>query len=266
MSGEDNTMSLERKTISLTRAKALTDADKPGTFEGFAAAYGNVDRDGEIIERGAFANSLPKFLREGVIAWQHDWAIPIGKPLEAREEDAGLYLKAVLSQTACGKDALMLLRDGVIQKMSIGYRVKGSAKLSEEQARQRLGDAGYEAAMREMPPWMEGVIRVLADIDLFEVSLVTVPANPAAVITGVKAIDAAKSITTVREFEEFLRDVVGFPNAAAVTIASKGFAALQRDSARADEGQTDEGELAEKRLAAARQYAALEARLSGVSL
>lgn len=173
----------EYKTLSFKMGN--NDGLEPDCFQGYGAAFGNCDGVGDIIERGAFAATLADFLAAGVIAWQHDWTEPIGKPLDAYEDQTGLFIKARLSQTARGKDALTLLRDGVIGKMSIGYTVEGYKILSDEEGCALLGETGYEAALRTVPWWQDGV-RVLTAIKLYEISLVTVPANPAAVVTGVK--------------------------------------------------------------------------------
>lgn len=173
----------EYKTLSFKAGN--TDGLAENEFQGYGAAFGNVDGAGDIIERGAFAATLPDFLSSGVIAWQHDWTEPIGKPLDAYEDNNGLYLKARISQTSRGADALTLLRDDVVSKMSIGYTVEGYRVLSDDEGRALLGDAAYEQALRSVPWWQDGV-RVLTQIKLYEVSLVTVPANPKAVVTGVK--------------------------------------------------------------------------------
>jgi HK97 family phage prohead protease len=178
----------EYKTVAFKATVTPTEGDdaglQPNQFEGYAATW-DLDDVGDIIEKGAFANALEYFLSDGAVCWQHDWTEPVGKPLEAREDDEGLYLKGNISLTTRGKDALILLRDGVVTKLSIGYETLGYRVLSDDEGRELLGDAGYEAAMRNVP-WYRDGLRVLTDIKLYEVSLVTIPANPMAAITGVK--------------------------------------------------------------------------------
>jgi uncharacterized protein len=177
------------------------------SFAGYAAAFGNVDRTGEVILPGAFTRTLPEFLKSGLIAWQHDWSTPIGKPTTAHEDATGLYLEAKISDTTAGRDALTLLRDGVISKMSIGYAVKGYRVLSEDEGRLLLG-AGYDAAVRDLPPWADG-IRALTDIDLYEASPVSVPANNRADITAVKEWLQADH-SNADHYEAALAVVTGF--------------------------------------------------------
>jgi len=94
-----------------------------GTFEGMASFFGNEDLVGDIVAKGAFKRTLQERGDKIFVAWMHDWATPIGKPVEIREEKDGLYIKARISQTTAGRDALTLLRDGVIKELSIGYDV-----------------------------------------------------------------------------------------------------------------------------------------------
>lgn len=157
-------------------------------FAGYAATFGVLDRVADLIVPGAFRETLPTFLKEGIIAWQHDWKEPIGKPIEAFEDQNGLFVKAVLSETQRGRDVRTLLQDGVIRKLSIGYEVlEAEEDVSIEQVqgilKRELSDEEQYAASRYP-------IRILKRIKLFEVSPVSVPANPAAVITQVKQVKA----------------------------------------------------------------------------
>jgi uncharacterized protein len=178
---------LERKAISVS---LKADSLKEGEFAGYGAAFSNLDRVGDIIAPGAFKDGLQEFLANGFIAWQHDWATPIGKALEAHEDENGLFIKAKISDTAQGKDALTLLRDGVIKKLSIGYRIKDAEFFDS------LDELAAYARNNSIPlklDNLEGVmggVRLLKQIDLYEISLVTVPANPAASVTAVKELDA----------------------------------------------------------------------------
>jgi HK97 family phage prohead protease len=159
---------------------------KDGEFEGYGAAFNNLDSTGDIIMPGAFKDTLTEFLKTGVIAWQHSWRDPIGKPMECHEDEKGLFLKGKISETTRGKDALTLLRDKVVQKMSIGYRTLDSEWFD---SLDKLAAFASAHGMRLKLEDLEGVfggVRVLKSIKLYEVSLVTVPANDQADITAVK--------------------------------------------------------------------------------
>lgn len=168
--------------------------DGDGAFEGYASVYNVVDSGMDVVERGAFTKSLEA--RKPKMLWQHDMAQPIGVWDEIREDEKGLFVKGrLLEGVAKGKEAIALLRGGAIDSMSIGYRTKQSI------------------------PEGAGRIRRLIEVDLFEISLVTIPMLDAAKVTGVK------SMKTIREFEGKLRDV-GFSIKEARAIAAAGFKGL----------------------------------------
>ena len=208
----------------------------PGSFEGYGAVFGNVDRGGDMIEPGAFAKSLAMMEMQGIglppMYYNHDrFNGTIGIWESMSEDRNGLSVKGRLIglDTEFGKVNYARVREGACKGMSIGYRVppNGSRKGSG-----RMGEPA----------------RVLKQIDLREVSIVDDPMNPAAKMNFVKASWAdwapAEEIKTIREFEDFLRDA-GFSRAAAKSIAVGGFKA-QPDPRDED----DVGEHIRKRLAA----------------
>jgi HK97 family phage prohead protease len=156
-------MTLENKIFEIEELKA-DDADGLLTFEGYAAAFNNVDSQKDIILPGAFTKSIASRGDEIVLLWQHDTREPIGKG-QIREDKRGLFLKGTLSRTDAGVKAHTLLKDGVIRQMSIGYSPKDW----------------------EIDP-KKGV-RQLKEVALWEASLVTFPANDKATITNVKSLE-----------------------------------------------------------------------------
>lgn len=137
------------------------------TVEGYAAAFGNVDLGKDIIHPGAFSKTLAERGNKVRFLWQHDTHEPIGKPVEMREDNAGLFMKAIISDTARGRDALALLRDGAINGLSIGYdAIPGGTDFSKSE---------------DGEP-----IRNLRELRLWEVSLVSMPMNEMATITALK--------------------------------------------------------------------------------
>jgi HK97 family phage prohead protease len=184
---------------SAFQLKALED---DGTFSGYGAVFGNVDKVMDVIKKGAFKRTLREHKAAGSrpkLLWQHDTRQPIGAFDAVKEDDTGLYVEGRLAlKTRQGGEAYELLKMEAINGLSIGYwpvEWKWDDK--------------------------EGV-RTLLDVDLFEISLVTFPANPAAAVAAVKASNRCK---TVRDFEAFLRDEGGFSLAASKAIASNGFKA-----------------------------------------
>ena len=186
-----------------TSFELKAEPDDSGTFEGYASVFGVTDRGADIVMPGAFQKSLAE--RKVRMLWQHDTREVIGIWSEVKEDERGLFVKGrLLGDVAKGKEAISLLKAGAIDSMSIGYR---TVEASEE-----------------------GRVRKLHEVDLYEVSLVTFPMNELTQVTAVK------SITTERDFENFLRDA-GFSRKEATAIALHGFKASQRDAGRGDESE-----------------------------
>lgn len=140
----------------------VKDIDEQGIFEGYAAVFGNIDRTGDVIEPGAFRKTLQENPQLPIL-WQHNPAEPIGLTVAAVEDNKGLRVKGQLNlETARGREAYALIKQGVLRGLSIGY------------------DTIKEA-------W-EGTTRKLKEIRLWEWSLVTFPANPLAQVEAVKAV------------------------------------------------------------------------------
>lgn len=133
-------------------------------IEGHAAVFGNRDSYGDIIQPGAFARTLTNGDRGRVkVLWQHNSSDPIGKPLEMREDDRGLFVRARIADTTLGRDAMALFDAEVIDELSIGYDAVGE-EIDNEKG-----------------------VRYLTEIRLWEFSPVTWAANELAKITSVKS-------------------------------------------------------------------------------
>lgn len=176
--------------------------DDVGTFEGYASVYGNLDLGGDIVEKGAFKEFERTSDGQIRILSQHKTHDPVGKA-QLIDSDQGLIVKGrLLLSIAKAREVYELMKAGIVEGLSVGYDV--------------IQPGGSE---------MKKGVRHLKSLKLFEVSLVTFGMNPLARLTGVKAAE----ITTIREFEEFLRDVGGYSQAEAKRIASGGFTALVRE-------------------------------------
>lgn len=177
--------------------------DESGTFEGYGAVFGNKDRDGDIVARGAFSDSLKAGMP--ALLWQHDQKAPIGRFDEVREDDKGLYVKGKLAMHGRGLEAYELLKMGALNGLSIGFVTK---------------EASRDPATST---------RTISKADLMEISLVTFPANELARVNSVKA---AKDIdrlgnpaSDTRSFERMLCEN-GFSRSRAKAITAKGFKAV----------------------------------------
>ena len=177
-------------------AVKMTSANEQGLFTGHASAFGNVDLEGDIIEPGAFTSTLADGHVIKLLA-QHDMARPIGKVIKATEDSKGLRVEGYISPTAEGRDYRQLVKDGVINEMSIGYvPVKTS-----------VDDRG---------------IRHLWEVELKEISLVSNPANPAATIQEYKS-EGGKPMSNISELSvEQLQETIAQATVAAVQAALGG--------------------------------------------
>ena len=184
---------LSRKSYPM-EIKEISDE---GYFSGYGSVFDVVDDWDDVIVRGAFAETLRR--KTPVMLWQHDSANPIGVYERIHEDDIGLWLEGrLLLDIEKGREAHILLKNRAIRGLSIGFL-----------------PLAWEDEMRSRKK-----IRVLKDIDLWEVSLVTFPANPKAVVDEVK---------TVRGLENFLRDA-GFSRAEAKAALAAVRADSQRDA------------------------------------
>ncbi len=159
------------------------DNDEEGVFEGHAAVFNDVDRQANIIMPGAFKKSLHKRPAKKVkMLLGHDQKAMIGVWESMKEDSTGLFVKGrLLMQLQSAQETLILLKEGVLDSMSIGFHTV----LDQFDNKRRALN--------------------LLEIDLFEVSLVAIPAQPGALVTSVKNI-APEEITTKRQLEEVLRD------------------------------------------------------------
>lgn len=175
-------MKIERLQTRL-EVKAVDDT---GRIEGYGSIFGNIDLGDDIVEAGAFAESLDGYKARGdaiPMLWQHNSSEPIGVWDTYAEDERGLKLAgAVLTETTRGRDAYAFLKHKAVSGLSIGFQVKGS---------------DYDK--------MTGIRRI-QKADLWEVSVVTFPMNTAARVEGVKFRDAIAEMG-VKEIERaLLRD------------------------------------------------------------
>lgn len=196
-------MKPENKFIDFNLSVKSEDVKDTGLFTGYASTFGgDPDSYGDIIAPGAFARTLHAggYGGNGIkMLWQHDTHEPIGVWNVLREDSAGLYVEGQLALlTELGKRAYELLKLGALNTMSIGFRIK-SYEYDEDKD-----------------------IRTLTEIELYEISLVTFPANTNATITAVKTAveDIRQAEGSERELEMLLREATGFSKSAAKYLVS----------------------------------------------
>ncbi|QBQ97865.1 HK97 family phage prohead protease [Paraburkholderia pallida] len=154
------------------------DVRKSGSFSGYASVFGNVDSTGDIVDRGAWAESLG--VKKSVpLLFNHRVDNLIGRALDLREDDVGLHFAGRLTEgVQLADDTYKHLKAGALDGVSVGYRIQpGGATL-------------------------DGEIRHIRRASLLEISVVVAPANTLA------RVDPAslKEAKSEREIEAILRD------------------------------------------------------------
>lgn len=182
-------MASPNRFVAPFELKAVSD-DGSMVFEGYAAVFNVVDRGGDVILPGAFSNDIDRFVEHGIIADQHNWERPIGKVLELHEDETGLYVKGQLVDTTAGSDTYKLMRSGVVRGLSIGYSEVASERVAGNAASAWLEKSQMLTEHEKRQIEKKGV-RVLKEVQLFDISPVSVPMNPASQVVAVKGVQSA---------------------------------------------------------------------------
>lgn len=155
--------------------------EEEGVFEGYASTFTQTpDSYGEIVDKGAFKKTIKENRNRIKTLWNHNIREPIGKPLEMKEDEKGLWVKIKLTLgVQRAKEILALMKDEVINEMSIGF----------DTITEKMVDG----------------IRHLKEVKLYDVSPVSFAANPEALITAVKGMITTE--TTANELKEILTHI-----------------------------------------------------------
>lgn len=155
-----------------TQLKIVDIENGDGYIEGYASVFGNVDYDGEVIEKGAFTKTLLEGLpsrRIKLVDFHNAWLDSdyiIGVVEEANEDEHGLWFKARFSSVQRAQDVRTKIKEGILEALSIGYEV----------VKDRFD--------------REAGIRYLTELKLFEISVVSWGANPLATINNSKSFNS----------------------------------------------------------------------------
>ncbi len=146
-----------------------------GRFFGYASVFNVEDLHGDVILPNAFAGNDVSSVK---LLWQHNASEPIGRVLNLVQTQYGLLIEGqIIESTEQGKDIINMIADGVIDGLSIGFEIVEAEKLEGK--------------------------RYISKVKLWEVSIVTFPANPEARIGELKS--DSESIEEIREVLEQLR-------------------------------------------------------------
>jgi HK97 family phage prohead protease/HK97 family phage major capsid protein len=158
---------------SFTKSEPLPTADgkiDSVTIEGYASTN-DVDRHGDIVPASVWEAGIKNYLKNPVILAYHDHSEPVGRMTDHRVDEKGLFVTARIS--AAAEDVFNLVKDGVLTAFSIGFRIV---------------DAEYNSALE---------LFVVKELELHEISVVSVPANQNTLFSLSKAFDTAE------EFKSF---------------------------------------------------------------
>ncbi len=146
---------------------------RTGEFTGYASLFHVRDDAGDIVLPGAFRRTLQRLGAAGVrMLWQHDVTKPIGVWREIREDSRGLFVRGELAiGSFAGREVAELIRIGAVDGLSIGFRTLRAS-------RDRLRKA-----------------RLLHEVELWEISLVTFPMLRSA---RIRPVGTAHALAEVR--------------------------------------------------------------------
>lgn len=185
-------------------------AQDNGVVAGYFSTYEKTpDSYGDIIEPGAFTETLKKREESGhpfPLCFNHDFSAVIGAVKKVEDTDKGVYIEAEFLDTQLAQDVRKMLLSGAIYQFSFAYDILDARKPTDAEK-------------------AEGVTNVLTKLEVYEVSIVTVPANQEAKVTEVKAIEPetkagrrnskadADIIKQIRDLAQSLLDDEGEDNA-----------------------------------------------------
>ena len=185
-------------------------SDENGIVEGYASTWTKTpDSYGDIVIKGAFKETLKKRKATGhpfPLCFNHDFDQIIGAVFEAEEDDYGLKIRASFLNTPAAQEKRELVKEGIVWQFSFAYSVLGAEAPTEEEKKQ-------------------GIYQKLTKLDLYEVSLVTVPANQTAIVTEIKNDDNTEVKAGRRNSakdEELIRDAISALQALLDTADDQG--------------------------------------------
>ncbi len=173
-----------------------------GHFSGYGAIFNNVDHDHDTFKKGAFSQSLKAWEKKGALPsllWMHDTTQPLGVYKSMREDSKGLYVEGelLINDDSMAKKAFAHLKAGSVSGLSVGFQTKD-----------------YEYS---------GSTRIIKDVDLFEVSLVALPANDESRITNIKRLFASGELPSKVQVEKYLREVMSIRQAKSLIAGGYNF-------------------------------------------
>ncbi len=139
-------------------------------IEGYASTV-DIDRSGDVVPKSVWEAGIQNYLKNPIILAQHDYDDPIGRMTEYKVDDKGLWVKARISSAA--EEVFGLIKDKILTAFSIGFRIL---------------DAEYNSAAE---------VFVIKELELVEISVVSVPCNQNTLF------DLSKAFDSEQDYKEF---------------------------------------------------------------
>lgn len=195
-------MTRQTKNVSLQEYKALDDTTAGG-FSAYATIFGELDDTGDIILPGAYKDTIPQFLEHGFIARSHDWSTAIGMPKGAREDKRGLIIDAAYHSTPEAQAQRTITNEriaaGLSARVSIGYDVPPGTPIlvrAQDYATELPKYSASDLIQQNLAKAQRfPEVRILPQVNLYELSQVQVPALASAMVTGAKSADAQDDVS-----------------------------------------------------------------------
>lgn len=180
--------------------------DDKGAFEGYGSVFGVEDSYGDIVDPGAFKESLSRHKKSGTmpaLLWQHDAREPVGLWESMKEDSHGLHVRGrlLVDDDPVARRAHAHLKAGSVSGLSIGFMLK-KYEIDEDEE-----------------------VTHLKEIDLWETSIVTFPANDAARVSVVKSLTGGETPAPAA-VEAALRETLGLTRRQAKAFMSEGYQSL----------------------------------------
>ena len=141
-------------------------------IEGYASTT-DIDRSGDVVPKSVWEAGIQNYLKNPIILAQHDYDDPIGRMVDYKIDDKGLWVKARISSAA--EECFNLIKDKVLTAFSIGFKII---------------DAEYNSAAE---------VFLIKELELVEISVVSVPCNQNTLFDLSKAFDSAADFTQFKQ-------------------------------------------------------------------
>ena len=159
-------------TSQFTKGVETQDSLESITIEGYANCN-TVDRQGDVIPSTVWDAGMDNYIRNPIMLAYHDHSQPIGRMVEHKVDSKGLWIKASISSAA--EDVYNLVKAGVLTAFSVGFRVL---------------DASYDSTLD---------LFIIKELELLEISVVSVPANQDSLFSLAKSFDNATDLEVFKK-------------------------------------------------------------------